>query len=128
MKTISPKLHCYIDYLIATVLILFHWIFGYELKEAASWLPLVLGVTFLTYSILTRFRKEHFGIIPLKTYLVLDMVVGIILIIGPWIAGFGEKLPYVQSILGIVISLVAAMTKAIPYGTIEPGESNIRSN
>lgn len=120
MKIISPKLHAYIDYLIAAVLILFHWLFGYELKEADSWIPLVTGLTFLTSSILTRFRHEHFGIIPLKTHLLLDVVLGLALIVGPWVGGFSERLPYLQTTIGVIIILVAAMTKAVPYEKITP--------
>jgi hypothetical protein len=120
MKIISPKLHAYIDYVIAAVLILFHWIFGYELDEASSWIPLILGVTFLTYSILTRFRDEHFGMIPLRIHLMLDMLVGVTLILVPWILGDTDRLPYLQSGLGVLILLIAFMTKLIPYGKIDP--------
>ena len=120
MKIISPKLHAYIDYVMAAVLILFHWIFGYELNEADSWIPMLTGVTFLTYSILTRFRHEHFGIISLKTHLILDVLIGLTLIVVPWVVGFSEKLPYLQTILGVIIILVAVMTKPIPYGSITP--------
>jgi len=124
MKIISPKFHSYIDYIVSTILILFHWIFGYELKEAASWLPLILGVTSLTYSILTRYRHEHFGIIPFKTHLALDVVVGIILIGGPWLVESGDRPPYVQSIIGVLVLLVVAMTKPLAYGRVNPETGN----
>jgi hypothetical protein len=123
MKIISPKIHSYIDYLFSAILILLHWILGYELKEAASWIPLILGIATLTYSILTRYRHEHFGLIPFKTHLILDLVVGAILIVAPWIADFGDRPPYVQSILGVVALLVVLMTKPLSYGRIDPNMS-----
>tara|TARA_R110002020_G_scaffold295511_6_gene511146 strand:- start:1535 stop:1909 length:375 start_codon:yes stop_codon:yes gene_type:complete len=115
MKIISPKIHAYIDYLIAALLIFFHWIFGYEVKEADSWIPLITGLVFITYSILTRFRNEHFGIISLKTHLILDALLGAVLIITPWLGEFSGRPPYIQSFLGLVILIIAAMTHNVTY-------------
>jgi hypothetical protein len=119
MKIISPKIHAYLDYIFAAILILFPWIFGYELKEADSWLPLIIGLFVLTSSVLTRFKHEHFGIIPLKTHLVLDIFLGVVLAIGPWLGEVEESLPYLQTILGALIILAAAMTQALTYGNPE---------
>lgn len=115
MKIISPKLHAYLDYVISGILILFPLIFGYKLEEADSWIPLVAGLTFLTYTIFTRFRDEHFGIISLKTHLILDVITGLAVAITPWFGEFAGRPPYIQTILGIMIWVFAAMTQVVPY-------------
>ena len=92
-----------------------HWIFGYELKEADSWIPTITGLVFITYSILTRFRHEHFGMISLKTHLILDAILGGALIIVPWLGVFSGRPPYIHSVLGLVILIVAGMTKNLEY-------------
>ncbi|WP_051315829.1 SPW repeat domain-containing protein [Algoriphagus vanfongensis] len=115
MKLISPRIHAYLDYVIATILILFHWIFGYELKEVDSWVPMISGLFYITYSILTRFRNEHFGIISLQTHLILDLLLGIFLIVTPWLGEFSENPPFIQSILGVIIMIIAGMTKEKKY-------------
>jgi hypothetical protein len=120
MKIIHPKIHSFIDYTVSVLLILFPWIFGYELDNGAAWLPLILGVASLTYSVFTRYRDGHFGIIPFKTHLMLDIGVAIILIVGPWISEFGDRPPYIQTVLGLMIILIVSMTKSLPYGKITP--------
>ncbi|MDR7127855.1 hypothetical protein J2X69_000183 [Algoriphagus sp. 4150] len=90
MKFISPKIHAYLDYLVASILIFAPWIFGFTMRGPETWIPFLVGLTTLTYSIFTRFKDEHFGIISLRIHVVLDIILGIFLCLSPWIANFSE--------------------------------------
>lgn len=115
MGIISPKLHSYFDYAISAVLLALPWLMGIPLSGHVAWIPVVLGLMILTMSVLTRFRQEHFGIIPLPTHLITDIGIGALLAGSPWFFDFhdGFFLPHLT--LGILIVATALFTSKTPF-------------
>tara|TARA_R110002020_G_scaffold254617_1_gene468344 strand:+ start:25852 stop:26214 length:363 start_codon:yes stop_codon:yes gene_type:complete len=114
MKIISPRIHAYLDYIVAALLIFTPWIFAFPMKGPEVWTPLLVGLTILTYSILTRFKNEHFGIISLKTHLIFDVLLGIVLALSPLFFEFTHISPIPQIAIGVIICVIALLTSMPP--------------
>lgn len=114
MNFISPKTHSYLDYGIAAILIGIPWIFGFTMNGPEMWIPVIIGLTTLTYSIFTRFKEEHFGIIALRAHVIFDMILGIFLAISPWITKFSESSAIPHLVVGILICVIALLTDVPP--------------
>ena len=116
MKIISTKTHGVLDYLMGILLIASPWIFGFSdtNNDAAKWVPVVLGVGALLYSLLTDYEMGVSKTISMKTHLTLDMVSGIFLAVSPWIFGFSDEVYVPHLILGLLEVGAAMMTKTTP--------------
>jgi len=125
MKFITPKIHSYIDYLMSALLLFFPWIFGKELQGPDAWIPFVAGITILTFTILTRFRHEHFGIIPIRTHLIGDIIIGLAIAASPWYSVFTQMSGTLHIVVGLAIVVVAILTDSDPSSgriKVEPGQ------
>ncbi|WP_057937811.1 SPW repeat protein [Algoriphagus resistens] len=111
MNIISPKTHSYLDYVVAAILIGIPWVFGFTMNGPEMWIPVIIGLTTLTYSIFTRFKEEHFGIISLRVHIVFDVILGIFLAISPWITHFSEISAIPHLVAGMLICAIALLTK-----------------
>ncbi|WPR75981.1 SPW repeat protein [Algoriphagus sp. NG3] len=114
MKLISPKIHAYLDYGIAAILIGIPWIFGFTMNGPEIWIPVIIGLITLTYSIFTRFKEEHFGIIPLRIHVISDVILGIFLAISPWITDFSKTSAIPHLVMGVLICAIALLTDIPP--------------
>jgi hypothetical protein len=90
------------------------WIFGFADNETAKWIPVILGIGALLYSLLTDYEFGMSKTISMKTHLTLDTVSGIFLAASPWIFGFADEVYMPHLILGILEIGAAAMTKSTP--------------
>lgn len=114
MKVISTKAHGIIDYLMGVVLIAAPWLFGFARGGAETWVPVVLGLGAIAYSLFTNYELGVSRSIPMKTHLTMDIVSGIFLALSPWIFGFAEYVYLPHLILGIAEIGAAAMTNPTP--------------
>lgn len=112
MKIISTKTHGVLDYLVGILLIASPWIFGFAENETAKWIPVVLGISALFYSLLTDYEFGMSKTISMRAHLALDTVSGIFLAASPWIFGFADQVYAPHLILGILEIGAAAMTKS----------------
>ena len=114
MKIISTKTHGVLDYLVGIILIASPWIFGFADGTAAQWIPVILGIAALVYSLMTDYELGAAKIISMKTHLTLDLVSGIFLAVSPWLLGFSDRVSTPHVILGILEIGAAMMTKTSP--------------
>lgn len=114
MKNISTKTHGVLDYLVGILLMASPWIFGFADNDTAKWIPIVLGISALFYSLLTDYEFGMSKTISMKMHLTLDTVSGIFLAASPWIFGFADQVYLPHMILGILEIGVAATTKSTP--------------
>jgi hypothetical protein len=114
MKLIGTKTHGYLDYIVGLLLIAAPWIFNFDRGGAETWVPVILGIGTIVYSLLTDYELGLSKTISMKTHLVLDMVAGLFLALSPWLFGFADYVWEPHLIVGILEIGVALMTKRNP--------------
>jgi hypothetical protein len=119
MRMIPTKVHAMMDYLVGVLLIAAPWIFQYaDESSAAKWISIVAGVAVIGMSAVTDYEGGVVAhLVPMRTHLMTDALLGIFLAISPWLFGFGDQganawVPFVVIGLGEIAS--AATTDPEP--------------
>lgn len=115
MRVIPTKIHGLLDYVVAVILILAPWLFGYAGPNSATYVPVALGFTTLGYSIVTNYEWGAVKIIPVYVHLRLDLLSGVLLALSPWLFGFGKYIYVPHLLLGLLEILASLMTNPITY-------------
>ncbi len=89
MKVISSRLHSYIDY----IMVLFLWISPtlFDLSDPVDTTVYILGGLHLIITLLTNFEGGIIKLIPLPGHGLIELIVAIFLVLGPWILGVSEN-------------------------------------
>ena len=114
MRFIETKIHGYIDYLMGLFLIISPWILGFANGGAVQWVPVILGVGTIVYSLVTDYELGLLKMIPMKGHLMIDLFAGILLAASPWIFGFANEVYLPHLILGILEIGASLTTKQHP--------------
>jgi hypothetical protein len=114
MRIIPTKIHGIIDYVMGLLLIAAPWIFDFARDGAETWVPVILGISTILYSLLTNYELGISGKISMKTHLAIDMVSGILLAASPWLFGFSEYVYLPHLILGLAEVGAVLLSKTQP--------------
>jgi hypothetical protein len=114
MKIISTKVHGVLDYLMGVLLIAAPWLFNFNRDGAETWVPVILGIGVIVYSLFTNYELGLSKLIPMRTHLILDMLSGALLAASPWIFNFDEYVYLPHLILGILEMGAGVMTETTP--------------
>jgi type IV secretory pathway VirB6-like protein len=125
MKPINTKTHGYMDYIMGVLLIAAPWIFNFARNGAETWVPVVLGIATIIYSLLTDYELGVSHVIPMRTHLILDIASGVLLAVSPWLFNFDEYIWQPHLILGILEVGAALLTKSVPGERRAPVDRNI---
>ncbi len=109
---ISLRTHNILDYIGGVVLLTCPSIFGFSDIEMARSVFITLGFVLIGYSLLTRYPFSFAKVIPLGVHMGLDVTLGVLMLVAPWVFGYSDYLTGGQLglhfILGLgVITLVA---------------------
>lgn len=104
---LSLKTHNVFDYLIAVVLVIAPFIFGFSDIDAARNTFLILGFGLAAYSLITKYYYCIARIIPLGVHMVFDASAGIVVLIAPYIFDYRASLSTFQFAVHIVLGLGA---------------------
>jgi len=107
---LKSKTHGYLDYLVAVLLIVAPWLFGFNQQGMETWVPITLGVVTLIYSLLTNYELGVARVIPFRVHLAIDVLSGIFLATSPWIFNFADYVYVPHLVVGILEILVATFT------------------
>lgn len=116
MKIISSKVHGYIDYIVGLLLIAAPYIFNFSNSGPASIIPMVLGISTITYSLLTQYELGAVKAIKMKVHLAIDFIAGAFLAVSPWLFGFSDVVFWPHVIVGAGEVLVVILTNPNPTG------------
>jgi hypothetical protein len=108
---IPTKVHGILDYLVGSLLMMSPWLFGFADHTAGMWVPIVLGVSALAYSIFTDYELGAIRRLPMRMHLLLDMGSGMLLAASPWLFGFADRVNSPHVIFGVMEIVVAAWTQ-----------------
>lgn len=110
MKIINRRIHGYMDYLVGALLIAAPWLFNFYDGGMESWIPIILGVGAIVYSLITDYELGVAGIIPMRIHLIIDMLSGLLLAASPWLFGFSDMVFWPHLVVGIIEIMTALMT------------------
>jgi hypothetical protein len=111
---LPTRIHGILDYLLGAMLIGAPWLFGFEAGGAETWVPVGAGALVVLYSLCTDYEMGALRLIQVPVHLFFDLLVGVALIVSPWLLGFDTLVWIPHAALGGVLILVAAITDTIP--------------
>ena len=114
MRVISSKVHTIIGLVVGVALIVAPWLFQFSDVKAAKWSAIIIGIVGVLSELTSTSPSSPMKLVPMRAHLGLDVVLGLVLALSPWLFGFsGEKLnawlPHL--IVGILIIGYALMTR-----------------
>jgi hypothetical protein len=114
MRFISTRIHGMLDYGMALVLIAAPWLLGFARGGAETWLPVILGVGVIFYSLFTDYELGAVRRLSMPAHLMLDGLGGALLALSPWLFGFAEHVWAPHLILGLLEIGAALFTQKVP--------------
>jgi hypothetical protein len=126
MRVLPTKVHGALDYIVGIALILAPTLFGFSaMGRAEVWIPRVLGVVLIVYSIFTNYEWGVIKRLEMRYHLVVDFLASLFLAASPFLFGFVREsashwLPHLA--IGVVVILVVLVSQTSPgYGTSQRG-------
>jgi hypothetical protein len=95
------------------------WIFGFADNGMQLWIPVILGVFMLIYSLMTDYELGLSDNISMRTHLIIDFISGVLLAASPWIFGFAGEVYLPHLVLGIAEIGAAVLTTAHVGGHVK---------
>jgi hypothetical protein len=112
MKIISRKMHGALDYGSAILLIAAPWLFGFSDVEPAKSISIGAGILILLMSLMTNYETGMVKVIPMQIHLYADIMLGIFLVISPWVFGFNAETSVFHVIMGLFAIASGVMTNS----------------
>lgn len=103
MPGIPTKIHAYVDYIIALVLILSPLLFGFGTGGAETLIPIGFGMVLILYNFFTDYELGMSKQIPLWAHFRMDQLAGGLLATSPWVFNFYEIVYLPHLLLGITL-------------------------
>lgn len=118
IKIINSKIHGILDYLVSLILIISPWLLEFADGKSEMFLPIILGISSIIYSLFTKYELGVLRILPFKTHLAFDTLSGILLSSSPWIFGFADVVYLPHLIFGILEISVVSLSKTEPESNL----------
>lgn len=114
MHVISTRVHGWLDYVFAVILITSPYTMDYFGNSTATSVSMGMGSIILLYSLLTKYEPGVVKIIPMNIHLGLDIAGAIILGWSPWMLGFDEYIwrPHVLFAAFTIIVVILSSTRS----------------
>jgi len=116
---ISTAVYGVLNYIISITLVASPWLFGLvNISSAALFLPMYIG--WLQF-IMAVFADNETGFIkrfPLQIHMVLDVLMGFILMVSPWLYNFSTKIFWPELLFGGLLFCLGIFTKNSPFLTM----------
>jgi len=117
MRFMTTRMHGIADYLVGIVLIIAPYLFGFADGSAAQWIPQILGVGAIVYSLLTDYELGAMRVIPMPVHLGIDFMSGLLLLVSPWLFGFADRVYWPHVIFGLIEIGASLTTQTRPHDT-----------
>src|SRR3982751_43212 len=111
MRMVGTRVHGLLDYLMGIGLIGAPLLLNLATDGVETWVPALLGLAIIVYSLFTNYELGVWKVLSIRTHLLLDLVVGIILSLSPWIFGFSRLVWTPHLLLGIIIICLSIVSK-----------------
>ncbi|MGH2496629.1 MAG: SPW repeat domain-containing protein [Ktedonobacteraceae bacterium] len=120
IRFIPTSVHGVLDYIVGIALIVAPWLFNFAyVGGIAVYLPIILGIALIVYSLLTKYELGLPGIkfLPMPYHLVIDFIAAAFLALSPFIFGFVSRPPNVwlpHLVVGIAVVVVVLLSQTHP--------------
>lgn len=114
MRFITTKIHGMLDYLTGIILIAIPWIYGFAGGGPAQMVLVTVGVLIIIMSLLTKYEYGFYKAIPMEVHLLTDAVIGVFLIMSPWLFDFAYVALGPHLLFGILGIGAALFTRLNP--------------
>lgn len=115
MKIINTKVHGMLDYGVGVLLVASPWLFGFYKAGNESFVPIILGISTLLYSLCTDYELGFMKWIPVRTHLMLDVLSAFILGVSPWLLNFDQTVYLPHLLLAITELVVVLLSDRAAY-------------
>jgi hypothetical protein len=107
------RAHAAIEPIVAIFLIAAPWIFGFDDVGSATAVSIAVGALMLISGMTTRWRLSLVKLIPLRTHFRMDLVLGAVLIVAPFVFGDSDRGDATRFlvIMGILELITAVSTR-----------------
>ena len=114
MRFLPTRIHGVLDYGVGFILMVSPWLFGFNYGGSETWVPFVLGLGAIVYSIFTDYELGRIKRVKMSTHLTLDLLSGVFLLASPWIFGFVDVVYLPHVLFGLLEILVSLTTQTRP--------------
>lgn len=116
MRFLSMKVHTIIGLVVGVVLLLAPSIFGLGSNQAATTVPIIVGIFIIVNELITTSPLSPLKLVPMRIHLLIDYVTGLFLALSPWLFGFmgadtNMWLPHV--VVGLLVVIYALLTNPV---------------
>jgi len=123
---ISTAFYGFLKYILALTLIASPWLFeGFDgtklvnISSAALLIPIYIGWLQLIMNIFSDNEASPIRQFPIKMNMVLDVVMGFILFVSPWLYNFKAKAFLPEVLFGALLIFLGLFTKKSPFTSKE---------
>jgi len=113
MNLISTRIHGYLDYSVAFLLIIAPWLFGFARGGAETWVPVGQGIVVIIYSLLTNYELGLSKILSMRLHLLIDLVGAVVLAFSPWMFHFSDYVWAPHIIFGVLEMVVVSLSVSV---------------
>ena len=92
MKFLSSRTHSIIGFVVGIVLVLAPNLLGFsDVGGASVWLPRILGLVVIFSELTVKGSFSGMGMVPMKAHIPMDVLMGALLALSPWLFGFADE-------------------------------------
>src|SRR5699024_11314831 len=91
MRVISSKVHTIIGLVVGVALIVAPWLFQFSDVKAAKWSAIIIGIVGVLSELTSTSPSSPMKLVPMRVHLGMDVVLGRILALSPWLCGFSDE-------------------------------------
>src|SRR3954454_22940954 len=113
---ISPNTHAMIEPIMALLIIVSPWLFGFSAVSDAKTICIIVGAVMLVAGSMTDWRYSLANVIPLLVHFMTDLLLAAVLILSPFVFGFSDEggATRFMIIIGALEALTALSTRWNP--------------
>lgn len=113
---ISLNTHAMLEALMAVLIIVAPWLFGFSDVNDAQTICIVVGLVMPVAGAMTQWRYALVKLIPLRTHFMTDLLLAAVLILTPFIFGFSDEggATRFMVIIGVLEAFTALSTRWNP--------------
>lgn len=114
MRFLSTRVHGVLDYVVGLILVLLPRLLGFQTGGPEQKIPMILGVSALVYSLITRYEFGLIKVLPFRFHLTLDFFSGVILATSPWVFDFADRVWAPHLVFGLFEIAAVVLTHPEP--------------
>lgn len=115
---IATSFYAVIQYIGGILLVSSPWVFGYDNVGGASlFIPVIMGSLLLLIAVFSDNKLGFIKVFPMQMNMILTMLAGFLLIVGPGLYSFWPKVLLPHECFGALFFLLSIFTQNSPFTT-----------